>query len=676
MCHYLIYTRCSCLTVFTAVLNLKQHAPGVVALDTEAKERMKRTLLLMTLVFSTLAQAAPMRWAAIRDGSLYLQPSRNDTLRVSWVPAWQTSANEERIYLLDGQGQLRGERFIPATEGRGQQTWALPASAASYRMEVPGYSFRRYRFEHDDNTVALFAPTKVHFSVELGNDAELYFKVRAGEQAMLAGKYFGGIKALQAERLSDGTQVALRLKPHRQYPLFDQVALPVAGTDQTWRLHLQGSGKAAFWLDGTANLFAQRAQHLQPLRQDSGRTELNVYADVLGPTPRLGIAMPYLLPPAGSHAALDALKPRAAGFYSNVDIMAGRPHYEDAFRRFYQDRAAIDMNITLLGASKRKADLEENAQSIAGLDAWLAATVALGGKGIHYLSFADEPNYNYRDYATYKRFFDAMDRQVRAYPGAREAGVRIAMPASSRLVNGPFIPQGDQRRGINWARRMLAESAPQIDALAWHEWMIRDLLATRVYRDNVRRAAEVVGLQANGRPRKALLLDQTNISSGGSVSPYEQETHFAALWWASVAINSAQDGLLDMINWFQAADDPDHLKGMIRLPGPNRFELKPVGLAQQFMQAHWLDQVQRLDNSAFEVDALAMARDQQRSVLGVNKGERLQQVSLQGAGTACPSLTLFGPDSRSRDAAIDCRNGRIRFEVPAQTLFALSWRAS
>ncbi|MND99615.1 hypothetical protein D3C80_920040 [compost metagenome] len=637
---------------------------------------MKTALIVLTLVFTGQVQGAPMRWADVRDGSLYLQPSRDDTLRVSWVPAWQTSANEERIYLLDGQGQLRGERFIAASEGRGQQVWPLPASAASYRLEVPGYSFRGYRLEHDDSTVALFAPPKVHFSAETAKDVELYFKVRAGEHAVLAGKFHGGVKALRAERLGDGSKVALALKPYRAYWQFDQVALPVAATDQTWRLQLQGSGKAAFWLDGTANLFAQRPEHLQPLRQDQGRTELNLHAEVLGPTPRLGVALPYVLPPPASHAVLDALKPRAAGYYSAVDILATQPHYEDAFRRFYRDRAGIDTDITLLAASGRKADLLADAQSSAGLNAWLAATVALGGKGLHYLSFADEPNYNYRDYATYKRFFDAMERQVRNYPGAREAGVRIAMPASSRLVNGPFTPQGAQHRGIDWARRMLEESAPQIDALAWHEWMIRDLLATRVYRDNVRRAADVVGRKDNGRPSKALLLDQTNISSGGTVSPYEQETHYASLWWASVAINCSQDGLLDMLNWFQAADDPHHRKGMISLPGPDRYELKPVGLAQQFIQAHWLDQVQRLDNSAFEVDALAMSRQQQRSVLGVNKGIRLQQISLQGAGNACPALTLFGADSQSRAATTECLDGRVSFEVPGETLFALTWRAS
>ncbi len=643
---------------------------------------MKPTLAVLIVLMTGAAQAAPMRWADIRDGSLYLSPQQNDSVRVSWVPAWQADANEERLYLLDGQGQLRAERYIPASEGRGQQVWQLPASASSYRLEIPGYSFRRYRFEHDDKTVALFAPPKVHFNAEAARGAELYFKVRAGEHAVLAGKYHGGVSALQAERLSDSKQVSLTLKPYPFYGQFDQVALPVADTDQTWRLQLQGSGKTAFWLDGTANLFAQRPEHLQPLREETGRAQLKLYADVIGPTPRLGVALPYVVPPPASRAAFAALAPRAAGYYSFVDIMAGRPHYENAYRRFYQDNARIDVDITLLAATGRKADLEADAQSVAGLNAWLAATVALGGKGLHYVSFADEPNLNYRDYRTFKRFFDTMDRQVRNYPGAREAGVRVAMPASSRLVNGPFADNGAQNRGIDWARRMLTESGSQIDALAWHEWMIRDLLATRVYRENVRQAAEAVGLDDNGRPRKALLLDQTNMSSGSSLSPYEQDTHYASLWWASVAINSAQDGLLDMLNWFQAADDTDHyhLKGMIRIPAPNRFELKPVGFAQQFIQAHWLDQVLRLDNNAFEVDALAMSSEQQRSVLGVNKGTRLQQISLQGADSACQlptaTLTFFGADSRSRNATFDCREGRIDFEVPAETLFALTWRAS
>jgi hypothetical protein len=271
-----------------------------------------------------------------------------------------------------------------------------------------------------------------------------------------------------------------------------------------------------------------------------------------------------------------------------------------------------------------------------------------------------------------------MARQVRSNPANAKAGVRIAMPASSRLVNGPFADNAADKRGIDWAKRLLAESGDQIDALAWHEWMIRDLLATRVYRDSVRRAADLVGLDGNGRPRKALLLDQTNLSSGSSLSPYDQDTHYASLWWTSVVINSSQDGLLEMLNWFQAADEPDYPKGMLKVLGDDRFELKPVGFAQQFIQQHWLHNVLKLENDAFAVDVLAMTEDDKRSLLGVNKGRRLQHVSLSGA--ACPlangSLRYFGADNRSRDAPLHCQNGRVSFDLPGETLFALSWSAS
>ncbi|WP_448092440.1 hypothetical protein [Pseudomonas lini] len=639
---------------------------------------MKRLVLLLSLGLGLSAHAAPMRWADIRDGSLYLQTDRPDTLTIRWAPAWQADANEERLYLLDGNGNLKGERLIAASETRGKQSWPLAPSAASYRLEIPGYSFRRYTIEHDEHTVALFAPAKVHFSAETRGGDELYFKVAPGEHAVLAGKFHGGINALQVQRVSDNKQLSLALKPYRAYWQFDQLALPVTQDEQVWRLRLQGSGKVAFWLDGTANLFAQKPQQLKPLREDDGQTRLTLHKEMLGPTPNLGIYLPYVLPPQSSFAALDALKPQAGTYYSFVDVTAQNPHHEDAFRQLYQNRFGITQDLTLLAGSQRQADLRADTQSNAGLDAWLAATRALGGTGTHYIAFADEPNLNYPSYADYQAIFNSMARQVRSDPANAKAGVRIAMPATSRFVNGPFADNAVDKRGIDWARRLLAESGEQIDALAWHEWMIRDLLATRVYRDSVRRAADLVGLDAKGRPRKALLLDQTNLSSGSSLSPYDQETHFASLWWTSVVINSAQDGLLDMLNWFQAADEPTYPKGMVRVLGGDRFELKPVGLAQQFIQRHWLKNVMRLDNDAFEVDVLAMATERQRSLLGVNKGVRLQRVDL--AGATCPlvkgALVYFGADSRSRSAQFNCHDGRISFDLPGETLFALSWSAS
>ncbi|MBV4487120.1 hypothetical protein HU727_016120 [Pseudomonas sp. SWRI153] len=639
---------------------------------------MKRLILLLGFGLTLNAFAAPMQWGEIRDGSLYLQTDRPDTVTVRWVPAWQAEANEEHIYLLDGSGRLQDDRLIEATEVRGSQRWPLVPGAASYRLEIPGYSFRSYRVEHDDKTVALFSPAKVHFSVETRHGDELFFKVAPGEHAVLNGKFHGGINALQAQRMDRGQQRSLALKPYRAYWQFDHVALPVSDRAQVWRLRLQGSGKAAFWLDGTANLFAQNPQHLQPLREDPGQTRLTLRDKVLGRTPDLGIALPYLVPPEASHAALDALKPSAASYYSFVDVTSKNAHFEDAFRKLYQDRFGIRQDITLLAGTGRQADLRADVQSNRGLDAWLAGTRALDGLGTHYIGFADEPNLNYSSFEDYRTIFLSMARQVRNDPANAKAGVRIAMPASSRLVNGPFADNAADKRGIDWARRLLSESADQVDALAWHEWMIRDLLATRVYRDSVRRAADLVGLDSQGQPRKALLLDQTNLSSGSSLSPYDQETHYAALWWASVVINASQDGLLTMLNWFQAADEPPYAKGMVSVLDNGSFELKPVGLAQQFIQQHWLPRVLQLDNDAFEVDVLAMANDEQRALLGVNKGTRLQHVDLSGA--KCPlnhgALRFFGADNRSREAPFACENGRVRFELPGQTLFALNWNAS
>ena len=140
---------------------------------------MKAALLCGALLAQGVF-AAPVQWADIRDGSLYLLPDRADELRIQWQPAWQADANAERLYLLDGQGRLAGNRRIEAAQVRGEQRWPLAAGGGAYRLEVPGYSFRDYRIQHDNSTRALFAPAKVHFSAEVGPGVTLYFRVKAG----------------------------------------------------------------------------------------------------------------------------------------------------------------------------------------------------------------------------------------------------------------------------------------------------------------------------------------------------------------------------------------------------------------------------------------------------------------------------------------------------------------
>ncbi|MGZ0784214.1 hypothetical protein ACXM5X_14750 [Pseudomonas saponiphila] len=636
-----------------------------------------RSLFALMLITATPSlHAAPMQWADIRDGSLYLQVDRPDTLQLRWSPAWQSDANQEQLYLLQPDGQLLQQLDIRADQPYGQRDLALPAASGDYRLQVPGYSFRNFKVSHDSSTLAQFEPAKVHFSADVPSGVELYFRVAAGEKAQLAGKYYGGVSVLQATRLSDGEQRRLQLVEHPQYGQFDRVALPVAAQDEVWRLSLGGSGKAAFWLDGSANLFAQDLRQLHPLQWLPGRVELELKPQRRGPSPQLGIALPYAAPPPSTFELLRALGPRAANFYSFVDVIRQEPERELSFRRLYRETFNIDRDITLLAGTGRQAVLAADSQTLAGLDAWLADSAQLGNRGLHYLAFADEPNLNYSSYEVFADYFARMLEHTKANPEARAAGVRIAMPVSSRLLDGPFRVGAGQRRGIDWARQLLAAHAADIDALAWHEWMIRDLLATRRYRASVRAAADLVGLDQQGRPRKALLLSQTNISSGPDLSPYQQDTHYAALWWTSVVINASQDGLLDMLNWFQAADEPEYPKGMLAQQDAQRFSLKPVARAQQFIQQHWLGEVQALDNRSFEVDALALVDGTRHSLLGVAKTPREQTIDLGGAPQLCesgPSLQLLGADGRARPGQLQCHQGRASFQLPGETLFALTW---
>ncbi|MDR1888043.1 MAG: hypothetical protein LBQ81_01435 [Zoogloeaceae bacterium] len=643
---------------------------------------MKMILFLLcglTFALVFMPQSDAMEWSAIRDGSLYLRADRAETLQVRWNAAWQAEANREQIYLLKGDGSLQEQLDIHADKTQGEHDFALKPDGADYRLGIPGYSFRNYRVRHDDAIAAQFEPAKVHFSVDAPRDAELYFRVAANKSAILNGKHHGGVSALQATRLSDATTVRLNLQSHARYGAFDRVSLPVSRQDEIWRLKLEGQGKAAFWLDGVANLFAQKAEHLHPLRQTPGHVTLRLKENVLGPTPKLGVALPYAMLPEAVLDSLEILKPQAATFYSFGDALARNPGREVPLRRLYVERFGIKHDITLLANTERRAVLTADPQTLNGINIWLADRIKQNSGGRHYLAFADEPNLNYPDYASFSRYCDALlawtARETQKIQAARAAGVRIAEPASSRFLDGPFHDDAARRRGIDWARDLLKKYDKNIDAVAWHEWMTRDLFATRRYRDNVLAAAQLVGRDVDGRPRKALLIGQTNISSGSSISPYQQEGQFAALWWASVVINAAQDGLLDMLNWFPAIDDAGHPKGMMRENGA----LRPVGLAQAFIRRHWLPQVEALDNDAFEVDALAMRDVGRRSLIGVNKSVRVQQVRLENASELCRDnagarLELFGPDQRVRVTTLNCSGAHPELRLPGQTLFALVWR--
>ncbi|MDR1798678.1 MAG: hypothetical protein LBR19_02150 [Bifidobacteriaceae bacterium] len=611
----------------------------------------------------------------VRAGRVWLKANATDQTAVTWKPIWLADANAERLYLVDGSGHLVEQRNIAATETSGSHTFQTSQAAADYLLAVPGYTFRGYAVTAGPNTAIQFEPPRVHVAADLPAGTELYFNVPANTSVALAGKYHDGITALKATRVQTGTSVSLTLSQSLAYKDYNKVSVPTATTAQVWKLTFTGSGKVGFWLEGVSpGLFAPKAEYLHTLTYGSQSTTLTVLAGQAGQSPAVGVAVPYLVPPQASINLLSDLGIQSVSQYSFVDRLATNPNRETAQRQVYTDQMGLTQDVTLLSATTGSR-LTANSTTLTALDYWLADTKRLKAGGTHYLAFADEPNLNYPDYATFKAYFDTMLQRVEATAGVDQAGVRIAAPASSRFTGGPFIDGAASKRGIDWASQLLATYGDRIDAVSWHEWMVRDLLATRQYRDTIQAAAALVGLDANGRPKKDLIISQTNISSGSSISAYEQDGEWAALWWASVVINSSADGLLTVLNWFQAADSESAAKGMLDINGT---VVKPVGYAQAFLARHWASTVYNLGNDGFDVDAVLLGDGDKRILLGVNKSSAARPIKLTGLVPTCATTVklyfLNNTTGTETTSNVACSgSGERTGTVAPGGIFALEW---
>ncbi|PXF32856.1 hypothetical protein WH50_02165 [Pokkaliibacter plantistimulans] len=642
--------------------------------------RLLQLCIATILVISNLAHASPLPWSNLRAVQLYIFPAAATTLQIDWRAAWLADANQDRLFVLDAQGQLLDEQTLDAGNANGSHTTSLTGQGP-YQVVIPGYSFRNFRLAAPQSAI-LLQPSKVHFSLTAEQrNSELYFQTKAGEQAILGGKYQDkGISAYSLRRLSDGKQLQLPLSQTLQRGFqYDRLPLPVSQQREVWQLTLNGTGKAAFWLDGTANLFAQSPGDLRDVNFATGQVSLTLGTHANGKTPKLGFYdFNASQLPRAMLQSLAALKPRFLGAYSFYDALNRDPFRQDDNMQTLQ-RMGMEDSVTLLagtgmnGAQRGRLDATDDVKR--GLAAWLNMRIRLQNGGLHYISFADEPNNVYPDYASYERYFRQMAQFVRSYPGAYEAGVRIAAPASANFVNTPFSDGAAQRKGIDWARQLLADNPGLVDAVAWHEWdHSKDLLATRWYRHSVQQAAQLVGSHPDGSARLPLYIDQTNIGSGNSTSPYQQDTFYADLWWTSVVINSAMDGKLSGLAWFLTVDDDNHHKGIVGFDN-GQFTLRPVARAMAFINRFWKPITLPLQNSAFEVDAMAMTDNRSISILAVNKAARMQHVTLPSKSLCANTslnLTILTVEGETSGHFV-CRQGQLSFTVPPQSLFALHW---
>lgn len=555
----------------------------------------------------------------IRDGVVHFKVEQKPlNFSLVWNEAWHAKENKETIYLQGPTGQLIEELVIEKSDTDGKKTWVLPPSAnGSYRLEIPGYSFRKYHIYTERDVPLVYEPVKHHFTIDSMKHQTWFFKKAANQQLSIGGKFHGGVDklAVKCGDASDATE--LSLAKSQKYSDNDVLALGLATEIESCVLTLNGNGKAAFWIDGDHNYFSTSSDtwfYPQPLRLN---TQIEI-GEVIGKSPKLGVAVPNAVPPKPVTNKLEPLQMKTMSSYL----------FSDSFNLTHQIRdyyaaMGVASDLAIIAKANRIAVLDDPKPTID-----VAKLYFDEGKSHvsqqKYVALADEPNLNYGSYEAFETYFIKAATQIKA----DSSNAKIAAPASSRFFNAPTHLNASSRSGLDWAKKLLQKNPELIDAIAWNEWLYRDLINTSAIKDSINEAVKLVGVDKNGQPNKPLIIGQTNISSGLHLSPYEQNTFFAALWWASTAIQASDSGQLEAINWFHLVDEKAYPKGMLtEYPA---LEYKPVAYAMVFMSNAWYSNVHQVKNDRVDFDVLALSNDDDSklSILMVNKSRNTIKPSI------------------------------------------------
>ncbi|CBL46091.1 Conserved hypothetical protein [gamma proteobacterium HdN1] len=625
--------------------------------------------------FSAPVQADTL-WSGMRDGVVHIQKTGSSSLalQLQWKAVWIADSQEERVYFQNPDGTLIRRVNIAASQQSGNTTVNTPASTGVYRVEVPGVSFRAYDLQIPGSDASMIEPVKVHQAMSVKEGTSFYFKVPANRSFKLCGKNYGGVDSLTITPTTGGAATSLKLTKYSEteYPRYDSTTIAAASEARVFKLELGGSGKISFWVDDIPNLFAQQASALFDLKPADANTQITI-GSAVGDTPKIGAAMPFADPPSFSWPLIDSWGLQSTNFYFFQDTLTKNLDADKAILNTFQNRFHLQNAVSILSNTGRQPLIEDTAATTSFLERYLKRRHEDGLLKQAYIAFSDEPNLNYSDVDEFEKQFVSIATALKQNSDPSINSTLIAAPQSSRFWNGPTRDGSETRRGSDMAERLLSSHYDLFDALSWHEWLVRDLIATEWYNESITRAWDLMKrYQPAGKPEKALVIAQTNISSGYSLSPYDQDTFFASLWWTSVVAQSARTGKLSSLVWFKAADDGLYNKGLASLAAAS-YTTKPVSDAMRFVTQHLGEQALATQSSHPELDAVATLDNNGRlQILGVNKGEHHQRITLTLPRKVKSVVidTLDENGAKSTGKTVD--SSTITIELPAKTIFGVS----
>ena len=608
-------------------------------------------------------------WQGLRSAVIYVRVPeagvQNEPITVSWAPAWISDSQRERLYWYDPTGKLLQRVEIEKNQPRGNVRLRLPNGSGDYRLVIPGYSFRRYRVSVPNTYKSVMAPEKLHFSMEV--DAGQTFWTGALSATTINLKSHRNTAAID---LSAQTGETKTLTHSASLKYRDHNSISLDFGDRQAEITITDGGKFSFWIDGAPNIFAQSAhQWFEPHWRD-GEAVFSISSNVIGKTTEIGTYTEFAPLPNGLIQLLRDIRPSIVHSYIFEDVMAKHVARDNA-----NNRALLNLGVEhtygLLSRTTRDSLPRSTSASVQFLDNYIRRRFA-EGLPLHTIAFVDEPNLRYRSYEAYEAYHLALAATIRELNAALNLEIKVAAPESSRMVNGPTNEPRRFQSGIEWTEKLLSRHWDTVDVISWHMWQYRYLETLDQFAETIKDVDALntrLAREAGSEP-KALSISQTNLGSGPNTSTYQQNTHYAALWWASVVAQSVNTGSLDSLIWFKAVDEGPYGKGLMDYRD-GKLVRKPIANAMAFINEALLPNTLEAASSAHEVDlAATMSASGDMKLLCVNKSRRTYSVYLDAADKQFEHMELLGADQITRSVRLseDQQNGLAPISLPAQTI--------
>ncbi len=556
-------------------------------------------------------------WPDLRDGDLFVRASNGaQPLQVTWRAVFLADRSTERLYWYGPDGRLLETIDIDRDQPNGNQTLSFSGGQGDYRLVVPGRSRRAYSVTVPAGLPSVFAPVKLHMALEADADLPLYWSgpVPAdGLQVLL--RSHEGQAAVDVEACAlatDGTVTACNAigrltseegDAYETAPALDVSTLPTLGV---LRVKPTRDRKLSFWIDDAPSIFAQSPNAWFVPEFPTGDVMVSLSLDSASPMPTIGSYFEFFTPPAELAALHATLGVTHAQYYAPEDVLTRNPDHDVPIIEAYQD-IGVTSHQTILNDTQRDSVTADEAASISFFADYIERRAAQG-LGPDSVAFIDEPNLRYGSYSAFEDYFVAQALSVRGLASGGGPVVKIAAPESSLMRNAPSMSSMQDRSGIVWAENLLTAHWDLVDIISWHAWNIFDIAALDLVADEIA-AVEALNTQlaaARSAPPKALAITQTNISSGTEISPYEVDTFFAGLWWATLVSIVAEQGILDQINWFKAVDENEYGKGLTRC-SPTACVQKPVADVFGFINANLFESRVSAQSDRHAVKSFAVA---------------------------------------------------------------------